>query len=81
MVLDVHKSGYYGWKKRGISSRQRENMELLDKIKQAYAISRGTYGSPRITVELQETGIMCGKNRVARLMRLNRIAGKDQTQI
>lgn len=53
-------------------------MELTDRIKEAYAISRGTYGSPRITVELQETGIQCGKNRIARLMKINGIAAKTR---
>jgi transposase InsO family protein len=35
--------------------------------------SRETYGSPRIHVTLQRKGVVCGHNRVARLMRLNRI--------
>jgi len=39
-------------------------------------MSRGTYGSPRLTAELRARGIRCGKNRIARLMRLHGIAAK-----
>lgn len=53
-------------------------MELLDKIKEAYAISRKTYGSPRITAELRANGIKCGKNRIVRLMKRNDIAAKTR---
>lgn len=43
-----------------------------------HKISRGTYGSPRITRALKKKGIVCGKNRVARLMRDNGITGKTK---
>ena len=45
-------------------------------IKVLYAESRGIYGSPRITVELQRKGYKVGKNRVARIMREAEIIGK-----
>lgn len=77
-VLGITKSGYYKWRNNRLSNRQKENMELLDKIRQAYAISKGTYGSPRITAELHENGIRCGKNRIAGLMRQNRIFAKTR---
>lgn len=43
-----------------------------------HKISRGTYGSPRITRALKKKGIVCGKNRVARLMHDNGITGKTK---
>ena len=72
-VLKVSRSGYYAWKRRSPSKRQRENMELLIKIQEIYKKRRRVYGSPRITQELNEEGIGCGKNRVARIMKENGI--------
>ena len=31
-ALEVSRSGYYAWKSRPASDRERENVELLDKI-------------------------------------------------
>ncbi len=56
--------------------RERANMELLAQIRAAYQFSRKTYGSPRIHAYLQRKGVFCGRNRVARLMKLHRIAAR-----
>jgi putative transposase len=72
-VLKVSRSGYYAWKKRSPSNRERENMELLKRIQEIYKKRRRIYGSPRIRHELNEEGIGCGKNRVARIMKENGI--------
>jgi transposase InsO family protein len=68
-VLDVSESGFYAWRKREPSQRQRENERLTEQIAQAFQMGRGVYGSPRVRAELQGQGIRCGKHRVARLMR------------
>jgi len=72
-VLGVSRSGYYAWRVRRPSARQQDNEVLLERIWDAHKGSRRLYGSPRITAEINEQGIRCGKNRVARLMRANRI--------
>jgi putative transposase len=72
-VLNVSRSGYYAWKSRRPSNRQRINEELLESIREVYRKSRKTYGSPRITDQLNDNGIRCGKNRVARIMKENGI--------
>jgi transposase InsO family protein len=72
-VLKVSRSGYYAWKSRPWSNHQRVNMELLESIREVYRKSRKVYGSPRITDELNDHGIRCGKNRVARIMKENGI--------
>ena len=77
-VLDVSRSGYYSWVKRSKGVRQRENERLLLYIQQAYMRGRGTYGSPRITAELRDNGIQCGKNRIVRLMKENGIKAKTK---
>ena len=72
-VLKVSRSGYYAWKSRSPSKRQQINEELLDHIRSVHLKSRRLYGSPRITAELNDEGILCGKNRVARIMKNNGI--------
>ncbi len=68
-VLSVSESGYYGWRKREPSQRQRENERLTEQIRQAFQQGRQVYGSPRVHAHLRAQGIGCGKHRVARLMR------------
>lgn len=77
-VFKVSRSGYYAWLKRPESRRKIQNRELLKKIRKVHKVSRGTYGSPRITKALKKEGIACGRNRVARLMRENGIAAKTK---
>jgi putative transposase len=72
-VLNVSRSGYYAWKSRRPSNRQRENAEILKNIQEIYKKRRRIYGSPRITNELNDQGVRCGKNRVARIMKENGI--------
>ena len=67
-VLGVSRSGYYAWRHRLPSRRQQANQRLLVRIREAYALSRNTYGSPRIQAALQRQGIACSRKRVAHLM-------------
>ena len=75
-VLKVSKSGYYAWLSRPESERHKVNRRLLSEIRMAHDRSRRTYGSPRVTVELKESGVSCSVNRVARLMSENGICAK-----
>jgi transposase InsO family protein len=77
-TLKVSRSGYYSWRFRPESQRSKENRILLFHIRVVHDDSRQTYGSPRVTVELKESGLACGENRVARLMRNNGISAKRQ---
>lgn len=72
-TLMIKKSAYYAYKRRPPSARQQANEHLLEAVKSAHKASMQTYGSPRITAELNEQGITCGHNRVARIMRENQI--------
>lgn len=75
-ILEVKKSTYYAWKKKPMSRRGKENIILLEKIKEFFENSKKTYGSPRILVKLKSAGLCCGHNRLARLMRVNSIVSK-----
>ena len=77
-MLEVQRSGYYAWRRRAPSTRAQSNEELLKLIREEHETSRKTYGSPRIQIVLQRKGILCGKNRVARLMRLHGIAAQKR---
>ena len=70
-VLGVSPSGYFAWKSRPACRRQREDLVLLAHVRSAFALSNGTYGSPRMTHELRGQGLEAGRRRVARLMREN----------
>lgn len=77
-AFNVGRSGYYAWRMRPASQREKEDQKLVEKIQQAYQHSRQTYGSPRIHAALRRTGILCGRKRVARLMRKQGIAARKQ---
>lgn len=70
-VLGVSQSGYFAWAGRPASPRQRQDMVLLAHVRSAFALSNGTYGSPRMTRELRDQGLAVGRRRTARLMRDN----------
>ena len=67
-LLEVSTSGYYAWLKRPLSQRSREDAILLEKIRMFHLRSRGTYGVPRIHLDLREEGVWVGRKQVARLM-------------
>ena len=77
-VLGISQSGYFAWKDRPASPRQREDMVLLAHIRSAFRLSNGTYGSPRMTRELQDDGILVGRRRTARLMHENGLRARQK---
>jgi len=77
-IFGVSPSGYYAWKSRSASSRQREDMVLLAHIRNAFSLSNGTYGSPRMTYDLKADGFAVGRRRVARLMRENGLQARQK---
>ncbi len=76
-VLKVSPSGYYAWRGRQQSPRDRQSRKLLVAIKVLHKQSKQTYGSPRICRGLSKQGIQCSENRVARLMRVHGIRAKQ----
>ena len=68
-LLGVTRSGYYAWQPDQVSPRTLENQVLVEQIRVEYKTSRQSYGSPRIWVRLLGLGVVCGRHRVARLMR------------
>ena len=79
-ALGVSVSGFYSWKGRTASLRQRDDMVLLAHIRSEFETSRETYGSPRMHAELKESGFAMGRHRVARLMSKNGLKARQKTR-
>jgi putative transposase len=78
-ALLVSRSGYYAWirRRRCPGPRQLENVRLRQRIREEFARSRQTYGSPRLA---QVLGCPGRRNRIARLMRLERIFARQRSK-
>lgn len=72
-TLGVSARGYRAWASRPRSHRDSTDLKVLAHIREQYVLSKGTYGRPRMTMELKEAGLAVGERRVGRLMRLNGI--------
>ena len=77
-VLGVSQSGYFAWRGRLACHRQRDDMVLLAHVRSAFALSNSTYGSPRMTRELRDIGLVVGRRRIARLMRDNGLQARQK---
>jgi putative transposase len=77
-VLEVSQSGYFAWRGRPASQRQRDDLVLLAHVRSSFALSNGTYGSPQMTRELRDQGLRVGRRRTARLMRENGLRARQK---
>ena len=78
-ALLVSRSGYYDWQRRQHTPgpRAQENLVLRQRIREEFARSRQTYGSPRLTRVLNGAA---SRNRVARLMRQERLWARQRSK-
>lgn len=72
-VLKVARSGFYVWLHCPLSAGEQDNQRLLTLIRDSYTLSGGVYEYRRVHSDLREIGEVCSKNRVAKMMRQNRI--------
>jgi transposase InsO family protein len=78
-VLEVSASGFYAWRRRGPSDRERADGVLLGLVRAIHGRSRGTYGAPRVQAELRQGhGQQVGRKRIEGLMRGAGLAGYHQ---
>ncbi len=76
--LGVSTSGFYDWRRAQAQPcpRRVEDAALLERIRAIHAMSRRSYGSPRVHDELVlGEGHRVGRKRIERLMRANNIVG------
>jgi hypothetical protein len=67
-ALGVSESWFYKWRDRLPTPRQQRRERLADAVRAVFDASGGTYGSPRVTLELRAAGWRVSENTVARLM-------------
>jgi putative transposase len=67
-VLQVDRSCYYKWLKKIPTSKALRKIFITSEICRIYHLSRGIYGSPRITKELATIGIKVCRSFVAKIM-------------
>lgn len=77
-VLGVSQSGFFAWRDRPASHRQRQDMIHLAHIRTTFALSNGTYGSPRMHRDLVDEGHQIGRHRTARLMKENKLVARQK---
>ena len=75
-ALGISRGGFYEWMRRPESSRSQANRHLVVQIRTSFEQSDRTYGSPRVWRDLHAWGHACGRHRVARLMRAERLQGR-----
>ena len=66
--VQVSQSGYYRWLTRKPSARDIRKLEAERLLISLFSKFRSRYGSPRMTVELNEQGVDLSENTVAKLM-------------
>lgn len=74
-LLEVSRSAFYASINRPVCDRVRRDGELTQAIATCHRASRGTYGAPRILLDLRDAGEHVSRKRVARLMAAAGLAG------
>ena len=77
-VLNAHRSGFYAWLARAERRAPRAALDarLARHIRAIHSDTTGTYGSPRVTAELQALGVVVNHKRVERLVRQYQVVGR-----
>jgi putative transposase len=73
-VLEVSTAGFYASLRRAPSVRAVQDQRLKVLVHESFALSRKTYGSPRIQADL--AGEKVGRNRIIKLMRAEGIEAR-----
>ncbi|NMF01518.1 IS3 family transposase [Aneurinibacillus aneurinilyticus] len=68
-VLNVSCSGFYKWKGRPKSHRERQHKEWTEQVKEVYDQSRQLYGSPKIANQLRQQGVEISERTVTRIIK------------
>lgn len=77
-VMRVSRSGFYSWKTRKKSNRQQERERIIPKVKQIHRETKATYGSRRMSAELEAMGESCGRVKAGSLMKLAGVAARQK---
>jgi transposase InsO family protein len=75
-LLKVSRAAYYAARDGQLPDHDRDDAELIVKIKAEHTRSKGRYGAPRVHAELRRKGHRHSRKRVARLMRQYGLRGR-----
>lgn len=73
----VSRSGYYKWRTRKPSDTELRRIEAERLLINLFVRFKSRYGSPRMTVELNENGVLISENTVAKLMAKQGLMAKN----
>lgn len=68
-VMGVSRSGYYKWKNRKPSEREKRRAKLRKRIRYHFDGFKQRYGSPKVSAKLREEGWIVATKTVGRLMK------------
>lgn len=66
-LMNVSTSGYYTWRDRPLSQRDKDEVRLELEIKAAHQRTRQTYGPERLQQDLNKHGVQVGLYRIKRI--------------
>ena len=75
-ALAVSRSGYYAWRDRPVSARAADDQRLLPILRHLHQQAREEYGAIKLWRALKQSGVRCGRHRVARLRTLAGLEAK-----
>jgi len=77
-ALDVSRSGFHAWLRRGPSARARADEDLTAKVRASFIDSARTYGARRVWRDVLADGVSCGLHKIERLMRANALRARPR---
>lgn len=69
-IFGISRAAYQRYRTEGISQREISDSEVLPKVIEIFLRHRRRYGARRIAADLKLNGITCGRQRVARLLKI-----------
>ena len=75
--LDVSRSGYYKWRQRQPGPREQRRLLVEQAMIVTFEEFKRRYGARRLAVELQESGVPCSVNHIAKLLAENGLKAKN----
>lgn len=79
-MVQVSRSGFHAWLKRGPNERVVRDAALMIEIRRVHLEHRCAYGGVKTWRALNERGIPCGKHRVARLRREDGVEARRRSR-
>lgn len=79
-ILRVSRSGYYAWRRRGVSIRERLRQQRDEQIAEAFAAQKARYGAPRLLDERREQGCQMNRKTLAECLRRQGLRARAGTR-